>query len=160
MATKPSPRQIWIISSPKATPSKETKIKSHLESFSGRFSSIFVHSHRFHRFENILLLYSNFETKVENLFIQFWWQYFQIFEISWKRVQSNIGLSSIRIGTQESLMGLKTPKLSRVPQCGRPTGLDMGGIHRWDQNQAKTWLRVNSISSRIVINKIIFSRLV
>ena len=39
-------------------------------------------------------------------------------------------------------MGLKTPKLSRVPQCGRPTGLDMGGIHRWDQNQAKTWLKV------------------
>lgn len=50
--------------------------------------------------------------------------------------------SAIRIGTQESLMGLKTPKFSRaVPQCGRPTGLEMGGVHRWDQNQTKNWLR-------------------
>ena len=40
-------------------------------------------------------------------------------------------------------MGLKTPKFSRaVPQCGRPTGLEMGGVHRWDQNQTKNWLRV------------------
>lgn len=54
----------------------------------------------------------------------------------------NRSFSAIRIGTQESLMGLKTPKFSRaVPQCGRPTGLEMGGVHRWDQNQTKNWLR-------------------